>query len=354
MGWDKTNSVPGHGRRGSASEGRKTAEFGVEGPAILAAVADLADQSMSEGSQSKLLAIIGATGSGKSSLAMALARRTGAEILSVDAMQIYQGMNIGTAKPTAEEQREVRHHLVDWVRPDETFSVARFAALAGEVIADAQRRGVPLIAVGGTPLYFKALFYGLFEGPSADAGVRERLAVLSGKELHERLQSVDPAAAERIHASDRKRLIRALEVFELTGRPISSFQTEWESEQVPRYPAVWVGLRWETSALNRRLNARAKEMIAAGWVEEVRRLDSLYSPWSQTAGAATGYERLLEHIRGRVSLDEAMEEIKIATRQLARRQMKWFKRFPGVHWLDGERALEENVGEAMRLSEKGE
>jgi tRNA dimethylallyltransferase len=302
-----------------------------------------------QGSPGKLLVIIGPTGSGKSALAMALARRTGAEILSVDAMQVYQGMDIGTAKPTAAERKEIRHHLVDWVRPDETFSVARFAALAGEVIADARQRGVPLIAVGGTPLYFKALFYGLFEGPSADAAVRDRLGGITGEELHARLQAVDPAAAARIHASDRKRLIRALEVFELTGRPISSFQTEWESGQAARYPAVWIGLRWETDALNRRLNARAKEMIAAGWVDEVRRLDSLYSPWSQTAEGATGYERLLEHIRGRVSLEEAVEQIKIATRQLARRQMKWFKRFPEVHWLEGEEERGTKVEEAMRL-----
>jgi tRNA dimethylallyltransferase len=294
-----------------------------------------------------ILAMIGPTASGKSALAMAVARRTGAEILSVDAMQVYQGMNIGTAKPTVTEQREIRHYLLDWVRPDETFSVARFAALAEEVIADAARRGVPLIAVGGTPLYFKALFYGLFDGPSADTAVRNRLGELSGQELHERLAKVDPAAAARIHPADRKRLIRALEVFELTGHPISSLQTEWES--AARLGAVWIGLRWETPALNRRINARVKEMMAAGWVEEVRELTRHRLEFSQTASAATGYQELIRNLADGLPLEEAAERIKIATRQLARRQMKWFKRFPLVHWLDGARPLEENIEETLRL-----
>jgi tRNA dimethylallyltransferase len=297
----------------------------------------------------KLLVIIGPTGSGKSALAMAVARRTGAQILSVDAMQVYQGMNIGTAKPTAAEQREIPHHLIDWVRPDESFSVARYVNLANAVIAEADRRQTPLIAAGGTPLYFKSLFYGLFEGPSADGGVRERLGRMSGAELHLRLTEVDVVAAARIHVEDRRRLIRALEVFELTGRPISSFQTDWESRAEARHPAVWIGLHWETAELNRRLNSRVKEMIAAGWVEEVRRLAALYEPWSHTAAMATGYQQLLDHVQGRVTLDEAIEQIKIATRQLARRQMKWFKRFPGVCWLEGCRPLEENLAETLRV-----
>jgi tRNA dimethylallyltransferase len=299
----------------------------------------------------KLLVILGPTGSGKSALAVAVARRTGAEILSVDAMQVYQEMNIGTAKPSLAEQCEIRHHLLDWVRPDETFSVARFVGLAQTVIADCAAQRVPLVACGGTPLYFKSLFYGLFEGPAADAGVRERLGALSGEELHEKLKLADPIAAARIHVADRKRLVRALEVFELTGKPISSFQTDWESASAARYPAVWIGLRWETADLNRRLNARAKDMIAAGWVEEVAELARRFPTLSATAGEATGYRVLLEHLNGRISLEEAIEQIKIATRQLARRQMKWFRRFPEVHWLAGDSPLEENVGEVMRVWE---
>jgi len=326
--------------------------------AILAGLAALAasrfDRVVSAMNHSpKILAILGPTGSGKSALAMAAARKLGAQILSVDAMQVYQQMDIGTAKPSLAEQYEVRHHLLNWVRPDETFSVARFVAVAQQVIADCHQRQTPLIACGGTPLYFKSLFFGIFEGPGADLAVRERLANLPGSELHERLKSVDPAAAERIHASDQRRLVRALEVFELTGRPISSFQTDWESAAPSRYPTLWIGLRWETEQLNRRLNARARDMIAAGWVDEVRELDRKFPVWSQTASGATGYQELLNHLRGAQSLDDAIEQIKIATRQLARRQMKWFKRFPDVHWLDGAGALEENLAETLRLWQGG-
>ena len=170
----------------------------------------------------KLLSIIGPTASGKSDLAMEIARKTGAEILSADSMQVYRGMDIGTAKPTSAQRREVMHHLIDLVEPSETFTVARFVEMADALIAKAQR---PLIVVGGTPLYYKALFEGLFEGPAADEKIRERLLEEDLAALHARLKRVDPVAAERIHVNDRKRLVRALEVHEITGRPISSFQT---------------------------------------------------------------------------------------------------------------------------------
>ncbi|HXE51886.1 MAG TPA: tRNA (adenosine(37)-N6)-dimethylallyltransferase MiaA, partial [Tepidisphaeraceae bacterium] len=176
-----------------------------------------------------LLVILGPTASGKSSLALELARRTGAQILSVDSMQVYRGMDIGTAKPSPAERNLVRHHAIDLVDPNEVFTVARFVELADEVIRTALQSSVPLIATGGTPLYYKALFEGLFEGPPADPNVRDRLRPLSGEELARRLAVVDPEAAARIHPNDSKRLIRALEVFESTGRPISSFQTDWSS-----------------------------------------------------------------------------------------------------------------------------
>src|SRR5437764_9356888 len=178
-------------------------------------------------SSTKILVILGTTGSGKSELALALAERTAgahAEILSVDSMQVYRHMDIGTAKPTADEQRRVRHHAIDVVEPIDDFTVARFVELADATIANAQRRGVPLIATGGTPLYYKALFEGMFEGPGASSEIRDRLRVLPNDALHERLRAIDPPAAARIHVNDTKRLIRALEVHELTGQPISSLQ----------------------------------------------------------------------------------------------------------------------------------
>ena len=282
-----------------------------------------------------MLVILGPTASGKSSVAMAVAQTCGAEILSLDSMQVYRGLDIGTAKPTPAERQLVRHHLLDLVNPDEPFTVARFVSAAEGVIADAAQRGVPLIATGGTPLYYKALFEGLFEGPSADAALRERLLAVEGERLHRRLAEVDPAAAQRIHANDTRRVVRALEVFELTGKPITQLQTEWGAGSM-RHEAVWIGLDWNREALNRRINARVKSMLASGWLDEARRLHETFDDLSLTAGEATGYRQLFAHLSGQISLDDAAEQIKIATRQLARRQMKWLRRFPNVTWLAGD------------------
>jgi len=296
-----------------------------------------------------LLVILGPTASGKSALALEIARRVEAEILSVDSMQVYRGMDIGTAKPAAAERAQIPHHLLDCVRPDEVFSAARFVQLAEAVIVAARQQDGKLIATGGTPLFFKALFEGLFAGPAADESIRQPLRALDGKELHDRLRAVDPPAAAKIHPADRKRLIRALEVYQLTGQPISSLQSQWESGGALRHPAVWIGLLWEKESLNSRINARVKQMIAAGWVDEVRGLLRQYPQLSKTAQEATGYRELIEHLQGRRSLEDAVEQIKIATRQLARRQMKWFRRFGQVHWLAGDRPLEQNVEQSLRL-----
>jgi tRNA dimethylallyltransferase len=281
-----------------------------------------------------LLVILGPTASGKTDLALWIARHIGAEILSIDSMQIYRGMDVGTAKPSQRERADVPHHLIDVVEPNEAFTVARFVEQADAVVADARRRNVPLIATGGTPLYYKALFEGLFEGPGADQAVRSRLGALPNEELARRLKEVDPEAAGRIHVNDHKRLVRALEVHELTGKPISSLQTHWASPR-PRHPAVWVGLEWDREELNRRINSRVRAMLKAGWVEETRRLLNTYGSLSHTAAEATGYRDLIEHLQGKLSLEEAAEQIKIATRQLARRQMKWFRRFADVRWMPG-------------------
>jgi tRNA dimethylallyltransferase len=284
--------------------------------------------------EAKIIAIIGATASGKSALAMQIARDLGGEILSVDSMQVYREMDIGTAKPSGGERAELKHHLIDVVAPDETFTAARFVEMADAVIADAAKRGVPIIAVGGTPLYFKSLFVGMFAGPGADESIRARLRAMENAELHQRLSEIDPPAAQRIHLNDTKRLIRALEVHELTGQPISSLQTEWSDPQ-PRHAAIWLGLHWDREQLNRRINARVKQMLDAGWLDETKRLKEKYGKLSPTAAEATGYSLLFDHLDGRISLDDAIEQIKIATRQLARRQMKWFRRFPDVRWLNG-------------------
>ena len=182
-------------------------------------------------------------------------------------------------------------------------------------------------------MYFKALFEGLFEGPGANDAIRDRLATESTETLHARLSTIDPAAAHRIQRNDQRRLIRALEVFELTGRAITDHQREW-GEQV-RHPATWVGLRWDREALNRRINQRVRQMMDAGWLDEVRGLVECYGTLSQTAAGATGYGELLDHLAGRCTLEEAFEQTKIRTRQLASRQIKWFRRFANVQWFDG-------------------
>lgn len=272
---------------------------------------------------------------------MAVALAGGAEILSVDSMQVYRGMDLGTAKPTAAEQAAVVHHGLDLAPHTEPFTVARFVEIADRTIADAYARGVPLVLTGGTPLYYKSLFEGLFEGPPADTALRDRLHAQPADVLHRRLAEVDPPAALRLHSNDTRRIVRALEVFELTGKPISHWQTDWASG-TPRHAARWFGLAWEKDAINRRINARTKKMIEAGWLDETRRLLDL-GPFSATAGEATGYHQLAEHLAGRISLTDAVERIKIDTRQLARRQMKWFRRFGAVTWLDGTRPVEELV-----------
>lgn len=282
----------------------------------------------------RLIVILGPTASGKSALAMTLAERWGAEILSVDSMQVYRGMDIGTAKPTPQEQARIRHHLIDLVDPDQSFAVSEFVTRADKVVAESVQRGVPLIVTGGTPLYYKALFEGLFEGPGASPAIRAKLNVQPLEELHDQLTRIDPESAGRIHRNDRKRLVRALEVFELTGRPISSFQSDWSRGQM-RHAARWYGLMWEKEDLNRRINARVKQMIQAGWLEETQALLQRFGRLSQTASEATGYQELIDVIQGKVTLDDAVERIKIATRQLARRQMKWFRRWSQIRWLNG-------------------
>jgi tRNA dimethylallyltransferase len=293
-----------------------------------------------------LLVILGPTASGKSTLALEIASRIGTEILSVDSMQVYRGMDVGAAKPTRQEQATVRHHLIDVVDAREPYAVARFVESADEVIRDCAARRVPLIATGGTPLYYKALFEGLFEGPPADEELRAKLRATSLDELHARLTQVDPPAAARIHRNDEKRIVRALEVFELTGRPITSFQTDWGVAR-HRHDATWVGLAWDKDALNRRINARVRQMIGAGWLGETRHLLSEYGDLSPTAAEATGYRELILHLQGKLSLDEAVEQIKIATRQLSRRQVKWFRRFPNVTWLNGDQPLEMLVEQTL-------
>jgi len=295
----------------------------------------------------KLNFIIGCTGTGKGGLGRELARRTGAEIISIDSMKVYRRMDIGTAKPSDEIRREIPHHLIDVVEPSAEFSVAEYVRRAESAISEIHLRGRLILVVGGTPLYVKALAEGVFEGPSADAELRARLheaAVREGvSSLHGRLRRVDPVGAERIHRNDLRRIVRALEVFEITGRTISELQTQWDRART-KYECGFIGVRRSLEDQNRRTNLRVQRMIENGLVDEVASLLAEPKPLGRSARQALGYAEIIKHIEGGLDLAGAIEMIKINTRQFAKAQRTWFKRFRQTDWLD--LAPESNAAEA--------
>ena len=285
------------------------------------------------------IVIVGCTASGKSDLAEAVAARLGATILAVDSMQVYRGMDIGTAKPDAATRARIPHAMIDVADPWESYSAARFAAEARPILEAHQSAGRPIVLIGGTILYLRALLEGLFEGPSADADVRAGLQAEADRAgvpaLHARLAEVDPLAGSRIHPNDLRRIVRALEIHQLTGQRISDLQTQWNRDH-PAIEARFIGVRREKEALGRRINARVKAMQAAGLMEEVQRLAAEPRGFSEEASSAVGYRQLLDHLAGKCTLEEAIERIKIDTRHLAKLQRTWLKRFPNVQWLEAE------------------
>jgi tRNA dimethylallyltransferase len=305
--------------------------------------------------EGKLPGIVGPTASGKERAALSTAEALGAEIVSLDSMKIYRGMDIGTAKPDTEARRRVPHHMIDVADAGETFDMKRYVEAVDGLVPRIRDRGrVPLLS-GGTPMYLQALLYGLFEGPGRDASIRDRLlgeaSDLGVAALHRRLQGIDPEAARRIHPNDLRRIVRALEVHEKTGRPISSFQTEF-GRPSRRYRAILVGIRRERADLHARIDRRVDRMIADGLVGEVEGL------WRRgalrgAAAQALGYKEVVEHLEGRATLPEAVERIRFATHRFARRQMTWLRRFRDIRWIDverggGEEAVATRVLEQLR------
>lgn len=273
--------------------------------------------------------IVGPTAGGKTDLSLLvaemLARRTGlaSEIISADSVQIFRGMDIGSAKPTMIERRGIPHHLIDIVEPDGTYNVHQWLADAERAIDQVQARGGLPIVVGGTHLYIKALLDGLFEGPPPDPQLRERLTARGLHVLRTELERVDPTAAGRIHPNDLRRTVRALEVFHQTGTPISVLQSQWDREH-PRRPDLHVfALLWPTELINRRINRRVRLMMEAGLVDEVRRLSPRLGV---QAREALGYKQVLDALAGSMSLEEAFEQIKIETRRFAKNQRTWLRR----------------------------
>ncbi len=277
--------------------------------------------------------ICGPTAGGKSALAIALARLLRergeeVEIIAADAFQVYRGMDIGTAKPTVAEREGIPHRMIDLVEPTERFSVEQWLDALPESVrepAAAEKPGQPRpIVVGGTHFYVKALLEGLFEGPPPDEALRDQLRALDPAARRAELERVDPAAAARIHPNDERRTVRALEVFRQTGRPISEHQKQWDTGK-HRPDAVLVMLDWPVEAINRRINARVKQMMEAGLLGEVQNLRKLGRLGPQ-ASEALGYKQLVAHLEGRCTLEEAVERIKIETRRFAKSQRTWLRR----------------------------
>ncbi len=291
-----------------------------------------------------MILILGVTASGKGRLAFELAKHRDAEIISVDSMKVYRRMDIGTAKPPKQACEQIKHHLIDIIEPSDSFSVAAFYENALDAIEQIKARGKSIIAVGGTALYIKALLYGIFQGPSADEKIRTQLKLRAETEglaeLHCELETIDPTTASRISPNDARRIIRALEVYKITGKPISSFQQQWDTHSTynekPATKQNWtiIGLRREKNLENKRINTRAQKMISAGLVDEVRALLSEEKPLSKQARCAIGYSEIIEHLSGRISLEDAVELIKKNTRRFAKSQRTWFKTFKGINWLD--------------------
>ncbi len=272
--------------------------------------------------------LTGPTASGKSGVGVELARLIDAEIVSLDSMALYRGMDVGTAKPGIEERGGVPHHLIDVIEPHEEYSLARYLEAAHACIEDIQARGKQVLFVGGTPLYLKGLLRGIFEGPPADWDFRNRLRQEAEQHgpgwLHGRLAAVDPASAERLHPNDTRRLIRALEVYEKTGRPISELQKQFGVGRPANECRVFV-LNWPRRDLHARINRRVDEMFEGGLIDEVAGLLARAKPLSRTTAMAVGYWEVIEHLNGERPLPETIEAVKSHTRQLAKRQHTWFR-----------------------------
>ena len=297
----------------------------------------------------RTLAVLGPTASGKSAVAMALAEgHPGLEIVSIDAMQVYRGLDIGTAKPSADDRRQVPHHLLDVVEPSEEFTVARFQESFVAVRRDIESRGATPLLVGGTGLYLRAAVDGL-DVPGNWPDVRARLEAevesRGSETLHARLARLDAVAAARMEPSNARRVVRALEVVEGSGRPFSSYGPGLDD--YPPSDVVQVALRWPRNVLTNRIENRIRSMVAHGWLDEVASLRSVRL--SRTARAALGYEQLLDVVEGRRGLESAIEEIALRTRQFAVRQERWFRRDPRITWID---VVSDPVTESLPVVER--
>jgi tRNA dimethylallyltransferase len=291
--------------------------------------------------------IVGPTGAGKSALAITVAERSNCEIINADSRQFYRGMDLGTAKPSAEDRARVPHHLIDVRDPDESLDVAEFAQLARAAIEQIAARGRNPLVVGGSGLYLRVVRGGIFRGPAASREIRDRLAKVAAEngveQLHRRLREIDPEAANRIGVNDLYRVMRALEVFELTGETISAHQRRHRFADIG-YDILTVGVEVERKKLYEAIDRRFDAMVAAGLVGEVRALiEAGYSP-EKPPLSTIGYKQIAAHLRGEMTLADATALARQESRRLAKRQLTWFRRQPEIVWLDPERDAQDACG----------
>ena len=307
---------------------------------------------MAESSKEKVAVIIGPTASGKTKLALQLAETIGGEILSADSRQIYRRLNIGTAKPTPEELKIIPHHLVDMLDPTEIYSAGDWGRDALQIIKNLFTRKIPLVIVGGSGFYIKALIDGFFNQPEIDKDellkVREHYQKMRLSTLRLRLKSIDPASAMKIPANDRQRCIRALEIFEMTGMKLSDLQKEKANQDLPFDP-IYIGIDLPREILYERINHRTEKMILAGLIEEVEYLISDGYPIDLNALQTVGYREVFPHLQGRIGLYETVLHIKQNTRRYAKRQLTWFRQMENVNWLDGLADDETQVHQCLEL-----
>ena len=301
----------------------------------------------------KVICVVGPTATGKTKMGVALAQRFDGEVVSVDSMQIYRGMAVGTAAPTAEETEGVPHHMIGVADPAENWSVARFTQAADACVQDILRRGRRPILVGGTGLYLDALLRGIdFAAGSQDTPLRrqlqERLRQEGAETLLEELRRIDPDSAARLHLRDEKRILRALEVYQETGETITQHDRRTQT-QPPRYEGLFVGLNFkDRQDLRDRIDRRVDDMVAQGLLDEVRSLLRSGLPRTATAWQAIGYKQFLAVAEGRATVDEAIAEVKLRSRQYAKRQLTWLRRNPDIHWIWWEK--DRDFARALQIS----
>lgn len=284
-----------------------------------------------------IVCIAGPTASGKTALAVALAKEVNGEVVSCDSMQVYKGMDIGTAKPTVEEMEGIPHHMLSVAEPDEDFSVSRYCEMAAPIVDDIVSRGKVAIIAGGTGLYMDSLIRGNAFAPFPSTGVREKLEAQADAEGMEAmlhwLESIDPEAAARLHLSDRKRIIRALEVYLETGETITAHNRKTQAIP-PRYTPLWLGLDFaQRSDLYRRIDLRVGLMLQMGLIDEIRSLLDAGIPKKNTAMQAIGYKEFIAALEGKCTIEEAADQVRQSSRRYAKRQLTWFRRNPAIHWL---------------------